>query len=394
MHPIPEQVGVGVTSLTPLDLKGFRYESVGIYHNYHVTPTVWEWPEKAKPSEITLDGFSPNLNKDLHVGHIKNLAIAAALANITKAKPVAMLGVTIGEKEGAYTAFNNWCHISGYQPFILFDRDMKPPTGYTLTPGTGEYEGCKMFNGVVIYRSEGRPTYAAHDLSFVEFCAPDLYLTGYEQHEHFKSLGLGDQHKPMGLVLGKDYKKMRSREKEGAEANLVAAEELFEEVSKVIKPSENAVVSPQLAWNVLAWQFNSAAVGKNTILDIENWCNVTSPGIYISYTYARIRKALGPRLFGIEGGKNLIPFVKFTLEDAQLAGYASQYQFYWQKAIKENEPVHIAQFTLRLAKKLSEIYGRVHIREAEKGFLFALQYALNILGFCMNLLSMKVMDEI
>lgn len=42
MHPIPEQVGVGVTSLTPLDLKGFRYESVGIYHNYHVTPTVWE----------------------------------------------------------------------------------------------------------------------------------------------------------------------------------------------------------------------------------------------------------------------------------------------------------------------------------------------------------------
>ena len=72
---------------------------MGIHHNYHVTKQAWKYPTTVKPSEIVFDGFSPNLNKGLHVGHLKNLCIAAAITNITNAKPVAMLGAANGVKQ-------------------------------------------------------------------------------------------------------------------------------------------------------------------------------------------------------------------------------------------------------------------------------------------------------
>jgi arginyl-tRNA synthetase len=330
-----------------------------------------------------LDGFSPNLNKELHVGHLKNLCIAAAIANITQAKPVAMLGAANGVMDGALAKYQNWCKLAGYMPAIHLDVELPSPT-VPLTDGVGEYAGCKMMGDVVIYKSSGAATYAAHDLSFAETVKPDFYLTGEEQHPHFVSLGLGDKHLPMGLVLGSDAKKMRSTVKQAGEtANGMTAEELISQIAAVIKPTENPM---DLIWNVLAWQFNSAAVAKSTMLDVNGWCKITSPGIYITYTNAKVCKAL--TLAGEADAGQM------TLEDAQLCGYASYFQYHWQNAIESKEPCHIAQFALKLAKKLAEVYGRKSIQNGEPGFIFALQYATKILQKCMTLLGMRVLEKV
>jgi arginyl-tRNA synthetase len=343
-----------------------------------------------QPTGIIFDGFSPNLNKDLHVGHLKNLCIAAAISNITKAKPVAMLGASNGVVAGALGKYHDWCKLAGYNPAVYFDSELPAPN-VPLVDGIGEYAGCKMLlpspywlGNVVVYKSSGKPTYAAHDLSFAELVQPDFYLTGEEQHPHFVSLGLGKKHLSMGLVLGTDSKKMRSTVKqEGEVANGMTADELISQVSASIKPTEHPM---DLIWNVLAWQFNSTVVAKNTVLDVKSWCNISSPGIYITYTNAKIRKALS--LAGAPDVSGL------TLEDAQLCGFVSYFNYYWQKAIEDKEPCYIAQFALKLAKKLSEIYSKKSIQHGEPGFIYSLHYAANALGQCMHLLGMNTMATV
>lgn len=354
-----------------------------MFHNYHATSQAWEWPVKVKPSDIVFDGFSPNLNKELHVGHLKNLCIAAAIANITNAKPVAMLGTSNGIVEGALAKYEAWCQNAGYNPDVFFDNQLPAPT-VALTDGEGDYAGCKMAGGVVIYKSTGAATYAAHDLSFAELVKPDFYLTGQEQHSHFQSLGLGEKHLSMGLVLGMDKKKMRSTIKlEGENVNLMLADELINETLAVLKPTPQPL---DLAWNVLAWQFNSTSVGKDTVCDVKSWCSITSPGVYISHTNAKVSKALG-----IAGDSDSM---KMSQEDAQLCGYASYLQYYWQKANDHKEPTHIAQFALSLAKKLSEVYGKKSIQHGDAGFVYSLHYATGVLQQCMKLLGMKVLKEV
>ena len=320
----------------------------------------------------------------MHVGHLKNLCVAAAIANITSAKPVAMLGAANGVKDGALTGYKAWCQLAGYHPEIYYDTGLPAPT-VALTDGEDEYAGCKMLDTVVVYKSSGVATYAAHDLSFAELVKPDFYLTGQEQHPHFISLGLGDKHLPMGLVLGTDQKKMRSTVKlDGEQANAMTADELMGAVLAVLKPTTEQPT--ELAWNVLAWQFNSTSVVKNTVCDVKSWCNISSPGIYISHTNAKIQKAL---LLAGEADPS-----QMTPEDVALCGYASYFQFYWQKAIDEKEPCHIAQFILKLAKKLSEVYSKKSIQHGDSGLVYSLQYAGGVLQQGMVLLGMKVLEKV
>lgn len=296
---------------------------------------------------------------------------------------MAMLGAANGVVEGALAKYKAWCQVAGYSPVMYLDNELPAPT-VLLTEGEGGYAGCKMLGSVVIYKSTGAATYAAHDLSFAEVVKPDFYLTGQEQHSHFQSLGVGNKHLSMGLVLGLDKKKMRSTVKlEGENVNLMLADELINETLAVLKPTPHPF---DLAWNVLAWQFNSTSVGKDTVCDVKNWCNITSPGIYISHTNAKVSKALS---FAIEGDPDVL-----SLEDAQLCGFASYLQYYWQKAIDQKEPTYIAQFALSLAKKLSEVYGKKSIQHGDAGFVYALHYAVGVLQQCMVLLGMKVLKEV
>lgn len=295
-----------------------------------------------------------------------------------------MLGASQGIKEEAIQQYDHWCGVADYHPKIYLDKQLPPPT-MPLTDGIGKYEGCKMYNDVVVYKSDGSSTYAAHDLSFAEIAKPDFYLTGEEQKGHFQSLGMGHKHLPLGLLLGSDGQKMKSTIKTEDDAvNFVSAMNLFLAVKGSLKPTPD---SDALAWNVLAWQFNSAAVHKATTLNIEMWCSIGGPGVYITYTYAKMMKALS-------NAKNVPDEHAMTLEDAELAGFASYFHYYWQKAIDEKQPYYVAGGALWLAQKLSEVYAENNIQSAEPGLLFAITYAVETLKHCMQLLGMKPLLQV
>jgi arginyl-tRNA synthetase len=132
--------------------------------------------------------------------------------------------------------------------------------------------------------------YAFHDLAFAKLVGPTHYITGAEQKEHFASLGLGDKHLPMGLVLGSDGKKLKSRaSKEGVPADSPKAEAIMEEVMENLEDS--CPDKRKLAWNVLAWNFLTVARTQNVKYNPADWTKADAPGLYITYTFARVKKA-------------------------------------------------------------------------------------------------------
>jgi hypothetical protein len=379
LTPIPLAYGTGFSLPGPIDASWYRYERAGLHHNYHFTAAAHCWPVSIPvPPRPTVDGFSPNLNKSLHAGHLKNLAVAAALCNITEAKPVAMLGASLGIADGAIAELGVWMKLARYKPKVYFDTDLLPDI-ISLADGTGEYEGCKVHNGVVVYKSDGSPTYAGHDLAFALLVKPDYYLTGFEQKAHFASLGLSSKHLPLGLVLDAIGQKMKSRT-----GGIYSAHDLFDALLAGLSPTPEPT---KLAWNILAWQFNSSALGSTTKFNLCQWANSASPGVYITYVYARISSA-------IKRANDLGDGTAMTDADVALFGVAEYYKYYLTKAIEQLQPYHIAQYALVLAKYLTEAYSRRTIVGGPSGFLFALHHALFVLGCCMENLGMYTLDII
>lgn len=388
--PLPSNVGIGFTSKEKLDdtqAEGYSYRPLRGFHNYHVTPKNWTWPAAAQQTTAkVIDGFSPNLNKHLHCGHLKNLAVAASLANLLEGKPVAMLGASLGIQPGALDTYKNWCQLAGYDPTIYLDNQLPPPS-QKFTPGTGEYEGCMMYKDIVVIKSTGQPTYAYHDLSFAEVIKPNYYLTGNEQKTHFVSLDLGEKHLALGLVLGPDGKKMRSTIKlDGEESNSLSADELFQMVLDHLREAPNP---RKLAWNILAYQFNSSAVQSNTKFNAEVWVKPESPGMYISYTYARITNALKRAEYIPE-----IAPVDIQNEDADLLGVCS-YFVYAQKTAKVMlQPNILAKYALDLSTKLANLYHKKQIQGGPVGYIYAINQAKETLGKTMDLLGMHLLEKI
>src|SRR5277367_2282430 len=149
MRPLPTMQGVGFFTMAPLpedQAKGFRVEVKGRYHNYHATPANWSWPELPKQkTDYVIDGFSPNLNKFLHIGHLRNLALAKSLSEILDgSKFVAMLGYSLGTIEGAEHKLNEWLNFVDYHPDYYRDTAMGEVELPTV-PGEGEFEGCEVW---------------------------------------------------------------------------------------------------------------------------------------------------------------------------------------------------------------------------------------------------------
>ena len=71
-----------------------------------------------------IDGFSPNLNKHLHVGHLSNLVIANAFQNLGIGnKFIAILGDTLDgsvDKNDALNSYHKYCSDFGYKVDDIF----------------------------------------------------------------------------------------------------------------------------------------------------------------------------------------------------------------------------------------------------------------------------------
>jgi len=368
---------------------GYHYEVKAGFHNYHFTAANCKLPGLPPPpaKQVVLEGFAPNLNKLLHVGHLKNLAEAAALSGILQpCQPVAMLGASLGIMPGALEELHALCNFVGYHPQACFDTDL-PARLVPTTAGTGEYAGCQVWQGplgpVVVLKTNGQPTYAYHDLAYAQTVKPDYYITGCEQQEHFAALGLAAKHLPMGLVLGPDGKKIKSS---GGTPLLASA--AFDLVIEQLDPTPEA---KKLAWNILAYTFLQAAMASNNKFDPVQMTKPTAPGMYLTYTLARIHSAL------THGGLSLNahePPACLTAGDVRLLGLAAYSEFYLHSAVTAKDPAPLANYLLSLARGLAKVYAQQSIKNGAAGFQFAVSRAYQTLEQGMVLLGLFPLQEV
>lgn len=401
IRPIPEGHGVGFFSMEKLPQYADKYREVntGRYWNYHFTPECHDWPESTiaqKP--MILDGFSPNLNKKLHVGHLRNLAIACSLCRIVpECKPVSIFGASQGVISPALAGLAKWTDFLDYHPAahydVLMPRDVLQDREATEEdekhfPKDRSPVGCRVWDGpngpVIVVRSDGRPTYAYYDLVFAQTVAPTHYLTGAEQEDHFCSLGLGDRHLGMGLVMGMDGKKMKSRT-----GDAPSAEEILEEIKGRLKETE--CDRDQLAWNILAWNFLHTGREKNIRYDPKGWTDPDAPGMYISYTYARMESALDHA----DSAVIFYPNAKEIMDDdLDLIGFANYEPYFRNRSISLMDPAPLANYAHQLSRKLGLAYHREKIKGGRLAFQCSIGYAVRQLRQIMLMLSMFAIKRI
>lgn len=387
--PIPIRLGVGFSSYKEIPIElvvGYRHEFVGRYHNYYFTKDNYQWINSVLQCEYVIDGFSPNLNKKLHVGHLRNLALANSLSKIlgSLSKFVALLGKSLGVLDDSEFDLNEWFTFLDYYPEIYCDTDfLKYIDCLNLTDGEKDFVGCKVFTGekgpVVIKRSNGIPTYAGYDLAFAKQVCPTHYITGAEQVDHFDSLGLKNKHIAMGLVLGKDKKKIKSRTGDAFSAK--------DAVQSVI---DNLRITPEprkLAWNVLCWNFLRVNKGHDVTFDEQKWTHDDAPGLYITYTYARLLKTL-------EGNFEQPYDPNLTQQDIELIGISEYYKHWLNKAIINLDTAPLANFVYDLARALGVAYHTETIVNGRKAWRFAVSYATKVLKQTMELLGMFTLTEV
>lgn len=300
-------------------IHGFNVYTNGQYTNIVL-------PEDFKFSELFnegkkfdwMDGFSPNLNKKLHIGHLSNMVLAKAFKSLGICdKTVSIYGDTLeGEIDStlAFTLIKHYSNDFQFSPDRTFLASGISYKGSLLKDGTGEYEGTKIFeigeNKVVGIKSTGQTTYFYQDVALAETLnAPTLYLTGKEQESHFemlKALFPHIEHIGLGLV-SVSGKKMSSRL-----GNVILVEDFINLVSEEFNNDL------KLIYNVFAGFIlkSSPEVNKSINLDIiSNPKN--SGGLYLSYTMARLQSA--GCVIGIEGDD----FISRDLQFAELKARVS-----------------------------------------------------------------------
>lgn len=254
-------------------------------------------PFEYSPSFEYLDGFSPNLNKKLHIGHFSNLVLASAFKNMGVAKKtVAIYGDLLDGTDYSNMNYNKFNYsvdseylASKFNPkneqFAHISLESGSPYEKVNSKGKEiSYEGCL---GIVIdgefetcIKSNGETSYFYQDVCFADMLGgKTLYLTGYEQEDHFaklKKLYPHIHHIGLGLVYI-EGEKMSSRKGN--------AEYMDETIAKLLDVFDDI----EVAYNVFAGYIlgKNPKTNKNIVWDsIQDMKN--SHGLYLSYTMARL----------------------------------------------------------------------------------------------------------
>lgn len=289
----------------------------------HITDIseMFKEPDKYK----YVDGFSPNLNKHLHIGHLSNLVISNSIQKLGIGdKFISILGDTLTgsiKKEEALDSFINYCKIFEYKVDKIYYASKMNLKNNILVDGDGEYIGSKCFEidkaKIVGIKSNGSSSYFYQDVALAEELNDStLYLTGNEQSDHFKLLKKiypKIDHIPLGLIL-LDGKKMSS-----SKGNVIYLKDLIDELMSMF--NQNI----KLVYNVLAGYILKSNPNSNKSINIDIVNNPKiSQGLYISYTMAHI-KSCGVetkniknfnskklQFFEIKSKKTLCPNLLFT----------------------------------------------------------------------------------
>ncbi|MEK6828773.1 MAG: hypothetical protein AABY15_01515 [Nanoarchaeota archaeon] len=238
-----------------------------------------------------VDGFSPNLNKHLHLGHMSNFVIAKAFQSMEVGdKFISILGDTLDgdvSKSEALNMYQTYCETFGLNVSEVFYASDMLYVGDELEDGEDQYEGTKVFNTgeekIVGIKSDGSTSYFYQDIALASALdASTLYLTGHEQDGHFSNLKkFFPSTNHIGLGLVKLKKKMSSRD-----GNVIYFSDLLKDCLKEFNNDWN------LAYNVLAGFILKIEPTKDKKIDMDFLGNrKNSPGLYLSYTLARLKSA-------------------------------------------------------------------------------------------------------
>jgi len=368
---------------------GISRQRVGNFTNFTLpTERAVQDLFRTPPSYEYLDGFSPNLNKHLHLGHLSNLVLAKAFYSMGVARDtIAILGDTLSgqvSKEEALASFKVYCdkyqypvhHMFFASEMILGDplllEDGKED-GQDYTGKVQDYTGTKVFNidgqKAVAIKSDGSTTYFYQDVALaLKLNAPTLYLTGSEQVQHFsmlKKMFPHIDHVGLGLVM-LNGEKMSSRNEDGTEKTEEEKRAIY--AKDVLEMLDGMFHDELLSYNVLAGQIlrgdpkSTKNINGNTLGEPNN-----SVGLYISYTTARLKSA------GIEPRCS----TKFSYSSL---GYA------YVKSLQNKAPHHLFGALMDHCMKINALYKthRISGNEENKalftGMMMDLELGLKKLG--------------
>lgn len=297
-----------------------------------------------------IDGFSPNLNKNLHVGHFSNLIIANALQKLgIGEKFIAIFGDTLEgnvKPEDALQNYEKHCKNFKYNVDDYYFASMMDTlqNESLLTDGEGEYEGVKIFDlgdeKLVGIKSNGSTTYFFQDVVLAEWLNDStLYLTGVEQDNHFKALKKlfpQTNHLGLGLVL-LDGKKMSS-----SEGNVIYMEDF---INDLMSKFNNDI---KLVYNIIAGQILKSTPKSNKSIDSNLISNPRlSLGLYLSYTMAHIKSC----------GVETLPINNY---------FSKELQFFDIKSKTNLSPNILFDALVKHCKKINSLYETNYIKNNDE----------------------------
>lgn len=326
-----------------------------------------------------MDGFSPNLNKHLHIGHFSNLVLAKSFQCLeVSEKYVSILGDTLTgdvSKEEALEKFKEYCEKFGYKvDKIYFASEVKYEG--ELKDGSGDYEGTKIVESgedkIVVIKKDGSTSYFYQDMALASILNDEtVYLTGYEQENHFKILKNifpHVNHKGLGLVKlqTKDGLTGKMSTRLG---NVVFISDLMNDLMKEFEGNE------KLCYNIFAGYILKNNPESDKVFNMDTMKNPkNSPGLYLSYTVARLKSA-GVEVQALNG------FIKQEL----------QYNFL--KSQSTLNPVYLFNALLDLCKEINTLYLTHYIADSEENKeMFGLLLSDLVLG--LNKLGMFEIDKV
>jgi len=306
---------------------GFRIEEGSSYTNIQVPRNfdISECFDEFVPYKY-VDGFSPNLNKHLHVGHMSNFILAKTFKKMQIGiRFISILGDTLkGDVNhlDATNMFGTYCDTFDLYVSKVFLASNMEYKGELLQDGEGKYEGTKVFDTgeekIVGIKSDGSTSYFYQDMALAEeLKEPTLYMTGNEQDGHFASLKKffpNTNHVGLGLVklvvetkMGPKEKKMSSRD-----GSVIMFSDLIEDCLKQFNNDW------ELVYNVLAGFILKIEPKRDKKINMKMLNNPkNSPGLYLSYTLARLTSA-GVRAMKTEKFNSNVLQFKFIKAQANL----------------------------------------------------------------------------
>lgn len=296
-----------------------------------------------KPPYKYVDGFSPNLNKKLHIGHFSNFVLANTFQKLgIGEKFIAIMGDTLGTVDGSMSDYLKYCYDFGYTiDEMLFASEQKLKDNI-LQDGEGKYDGCKVFDidgtKIVGIKSDGSTSYFYQDIALAQYLhAPTLYMTGYEQFEHFallKKLYPNIDHLPLGLV------KISGLKLSSREGNVIYMQDTLDYLNSVFG-------NEHLSYNIFAGHILKSTAGSDKNINMDTISNVkTSLGLYLSYTTARLLNA-GMNYNDIEN------FNDFELEYSCI------------KACNNLDPSVLFHAIISVCKNINHLYMNYTIKDNE-----------------------------